>query len=291
MQMEGVTKLGTPAENAVKAVQAGNDVLLDFSDTRAAFRGLKAAVESGVLTRARIEASARRVLTEKARLGLHKSRAIDLDAVPSVVGTRRNAAIARQVSERAMTLVKDDRNNVPIKLPATADVLYLSVLDYPRGWRIAAPSRVLLPALRAKFPKVQAIEISDATSPNELALVRAMASRADAIVAGVFVRAASGTGRLDLARRSSSLLQELGRAAGRSNQPFVAAFFGSPYVAMGLSEIPAMLLTYDFSDEAEQSVVKAIAGEIPITGKLPVALPGLFPLGHGLTRPASPVTP
>ena len=52
-----------------------------------------------------------------------------------------------------------------------------------------------------------------------------------------------------------------------------------------------MLLTYDFSDEAEQSVVKAIAGEIPIAGKLPVALPGLFPLGHGLTRPASPVTP
>jgi beta-N-acetylhexosaminidase len=45
-----------------------------------------------------------------------------------------------------------------------------------------------------------------------------------------------------------------------------------------------MLLTYDFSDHAEQSAVKALAGEIPIGGKLPISLPGLFSLGHGLTR-------
>ena len=45
-----------------------------------------------------------------------------------------------------------------------------------------------------------------------------------------------------------------------------------------------MLLTYDFSDYAEESAVKAIAGEIAIGGKLPIALPGLFPLGHGLRR-------
>jgi beta-N-acetylhexosaminidase len=47
-------------------------------------------------------------------------------------------------------------------------------------------------------------------------------------------------------------------------------------------EIPSMMLTYDFSDYAEESAVKALAGEIPITGKLPIALPGLFPLGHGI---------
>ena len=51
------------------------------------------------------------------------------------------------------------------------------------------------------------------------------------------------------------------------------------------TEIPAMLLTYDFSDYAESSAVKAIAGEIPISGRLPIALPGYFPLGHGLPRP------
>ena len=61
-------------------------------------------------------------------------------------------------------------------------------------------------------------------------------------------------------------------------------FFGNPYTPMFVPEIPAMLLTYDFSDYAETSAVKALAGEIAIGGKLPIALPGLFPIGHGLTR-------
>jgi beta-N-acetylhexosaminidase len=63
-----------------------------------------------------------------------------------------------------------------------------------------------------------------------------------------------------------------------------AVFFGSPYVAASVPEVPAMLLTYDFSDLAEESAVRALAGETPIGGTLPITLPGLFPAGHGLKR-------
>jgi len=291
MNMDGVTRLGTSAQNAVKAVLAGNDLVIDFPNTLDAFRGLKAAAESGVIPRPRLEASVRRILTEKARLGLHKSRTVSLDAIPVTVGTRRNASVARQASERAVTLLQDRRNNVPLKLQPTANVLYLSVLDYPRGWRIAAPSRALLPALRVRWPNVQSLEVSDATTPNELTLIRAMATRYDAIVAGIFVRAASSSGRLDLAPSVVALLQDLARAGARSEQPFIAAFFGSPYVPIAVPDIPAMLLTYDFSDEAEVTVVKAVAGEIAIGGRLPVALPGMYPLGHGLSRAPAAATP
>jgi len=180
---------------------------------------------------------------------------------------------------------------VPLKLPPASSVLFLSVLDYPRGWRIAAPSRAFLPALRKRWSDGQAIEVSDQTTPNEIALIRAMASRFDAIVAAVFVRASSGTGRLDLAPSVTGLLQDLGRSSARRNQPFVAAFFGSPYVPMSVPDLPAMLLTYDLSDVAEESAVKAITGEIAIGGRLPIALPGLFPVGHGLTRPVGIASP
>ena len=291
MNMDAVAKMGTSGENAVKAVLAGIDVVLDPPDPMDAFRGLKAAVESGRIARPRLEASVRRVLEAKARLGLHKSRATSLDTAPTLVGTRQHAAIARQVSERAITLIRDERSSVPLKLPRAASVLFLSVLDYPRGWRIAAPSRAFLPALRERWPDVQAVEVSDQTTTNELSLIRAMAPRFDAVVAAVYVRAASGTGRLDLAAPVVSLLQELGRASTRSSRPFVAAFFGSPYVPMGLPDLPAMLLTYDFSDVAEESAVKAMSGEIPIGGRLPIALPGLFQVGHGLTRAVTSASP
>ena len=291
MNMDAVVEMGRSGENAVKAVLAGVDVVIDSPDTMDAFRGLKAAVESGRISRERLERSVRRVLMAKARLGLHRTRAISLDAIPQVVGTRRHAAVARQVSERSVTLIKDERDSVPLKMPPSSSVLFLSILDYPRGWRMAAPSRAMLPALRARWNDVQAIELSDATTPNELALVRAMAPRFGAIVAGIFVRVSSGTNRLDLAPPVVSLLQDLARGSGRRNQPFVTAFFGSPYVPLAVPELPAMLLTYDLSDVAEESAVRALAGEIPIGGKLPIALPGMFPVGHGLTRSAAPSTP
>jgi beta-N-acetylhexosaminidase len=284
MLMDGVAKLGTSGELAVKAVLAGNDMVLDPVDVFDAYRGLKAAVTGGVITRERLEASVRRVLAAKAKMALHKTRAVNLDAVPEHVGGRRHAAVVQQVAERAVTLVKDDRASIPLKLSPGASVLYLSVLDYPRGWRIAAPSRAIIPALRERWPNLQAVEVSDASTPNELALVRAMASRFDAIVAGIFVRASSGTDRLDLAPAVVDLLQDLARISARGNQPYVAASFGSPYVAMAIPNVPALLLTYDFSDAAEHAAVRALAGEIPIRGTLPIALPGLFPLRHGLTR-------
>ena len=171
----------------------------------------------------------RRILTAKAQLGLHRTRTISLDNAPQVVGTRRHAAVARQISERAVTLIKDERGQVPMKLPSSGSVLFLSVLDYPRGWRIAAPSRVLLPELRKRWPDLQAVEVSDATTPNEIALIRAMALRFDAIVAGIFVRVSSATNRLDLAPPVIDLLRDLSRSSARANQPFVSAFFGSPY--------------------------------------------------------------
>jgi beta-N-acetylhexosaminidase len=89
----------------------------------------------------------------------------------------------------------------------------------------------------------------------------------------------------------ATLLQDLARSTARGNQPFIAAFFGSPYAAMAVPDIPTMLLTYDFSDDAETSAAKAIVGEIGTSGKLPVALPGMFPLGHGLSRPPAASTP
>jgi beta-glucosidase-like glycosyl hydrolase len=291
MTMNAVAELGTAGENAVKAFKAGIDLILDSRDTMGAYQGLKAAVELGEIPRARLEASVRRVLTAKARLGLHRTRVVSLDAIPETVGTRRHAAVAQQISVRAVTLIKDERGNVPLKLAPDRSVLYLSVLDYPGQWRIAAPSRTIIPQLRARWRDTEAIEVSDATTPNELALIRTMATRFDAIIAGVYVRASSGSGRLDLAAPVARLLQDLARGSAKRNQPMVAVFFGNPYVPLVTPEVPAMLETYDFSDYAELSAVRAIAGELPITGKLPVALPGMFEVGHGLTRSAQPATP
>ena len=131
-----------------------------------------------------------------------------------------------------------------------------------------------------------AVEVSDRTSQSELELLRASINRYDAVVASVFVRTASYSGRMDLADPVVSLLRDVARRSQARRQPFVTIFFGNPYAATFLPELPAILLTYDYYDLAEASAVRAIAGEAPITGRLPIALGDQFSVGHGLTRAA-----
>ncbi len=286
MKMAAITRMASPGEAAVRAVQAGIDVVLDSPDSAAAASALVAAVKDNTIPRARIESSVRRILEAKARLGLHRTRTVNLDAAPLTVGGRKHEAVAQAVSDRSITLIKDERVMVPLPTPRTGSVMYLSVLDYPSGWRIAAPSRTMIPELRARWAATESFEISDRTTPSELDMVRALAAKYDAVVAGIFVRASSGSGRLDLAPQLEQFLKDIARATERRKQPFVSVLFGNPYTAMGIPEAPAVMLTYDFSDGAERAAVKALAGEIPITGRLPIALPGMFELGHGLVRPA-----
>ena len=228
------------------------------------------------------------MLEAKARLGLHRRSRVDLDAIPEIVGTRAHRAVAREVSERSITLIRDAAGDVPLRISRAGRLLYLSVLDYPSGWGIGAPSRFAIPALRDRWPEVTAIEISDRTPASVLELARATARRHDAVVAGVFVRAASFSGRMDLDEDLVAFLQDLAADAAAREQPLVVVLFGNPYVARSLPELPAVLLTYDYRGLSEVTAVKALAGEIPIRGRLPVTLGDGLPAGHGLARfPAS----
>ena len=211
-------------------------------------------------------------------------RAVNLDALANIVGGRAHQAVADEVSQKSITLVRDPRNQVPLKLARDAQILYLSILDSPGGWRISAPSRAFIPELKRHWRGVTSVEVSERSTANELELVRAMAPRYDAIVASVFVRAASGSGRMDLPSNMQMLLRTIARQTEQSRKPFVAVLFGNPYTATFLQDVPVMMLTYDFYDRAERSAVNALVGDAPITGKLPITLPGVAERGAGLER-------
>ena len=182
--------------------------------------------------------------------------------------------------------MRNTPRHVPLDASRSTRVLVLSVLDYPGNWRIAAPGRTFIPAIRDRWPDVTAIELSDRSTPSELDLVRASAPGYGAIVIAIYVRAASGSGRLDLAPPVAKLVNDLARLS-TPERPVVAVFFGNPYAAASVADVPAMLLTYDFGDLAEASAVCALAGEIPVRGKLPIAIPGIAAVGEGLALTSS----
>jgi beta-N-acetylhexosaminidase len=280
MGMWAVSRSFPPDKAAAMAIRAGADFVLDSPDDEAAFRGIKAAVQAGEIPESQIAQSVERILRAKARLGLHRERTVDLAQLDAKLGGRARAAVASELCARGLTLIRDDRNQVPLRLPRQANLAYLSVIDYASGWREGAPSRSLIPALKERWPNVTAAEITDRTTADEIDLVREIVKRSDGVVIGIFVRVASYSGRMDLSPAQIGLLDWLSTL----DRPVVAVAFGNPYVVSAAPKLPAVLLAYDVFDTMEVAAVRALAGETPIGGRLPIALPGLFPVGHGLTR-------
>jgi len=282
MTMDAISKMFTPDRAAAMAVKAGVDFVLHSPDDDAAFKGIKAAVTSGEISEAQINASVERILRAKARLGLHVSRMTDVAAIAPKFGSRAHAAVAQEINDRGLTLIKDERNQVPLTAGRDANVLYLSVLDYASGWRESVPSRAIIPELKKRWPNLTSIEVTDRTTVSEYELIRALTRRADVVIAGVFVRIASFSGRMDLSQPQIALLDSI----AAQDKPFVTVCFGNPYTATFLPKLPAVLIGYEFSDFTERAAARGLMGEIPVGGKLPISLPGMFPIGHGLTRPA-----
>ncbi len=283
MSMLAISRRFGNEKAAAMAVAAGADVVLDPPDPEAALRGIREAVDRGDIPREQLDRSVERLLRAKALLGLHRARTVDVEAVPAGLGGRSRHAVAVEIASRAMTLAKDDRAQVPLRLKAGARVLVLSMIDYATGWREGAPGRVFVPELKKRFADVTAIEVSDRATAAEMDLVRALARRSDAVVAATYVRIASSSGRMGLGEAQVTLLERL---AADATKPFVAVAFGSPYVGDLAPRVPALLLAYDWTDAPEAAAVRALCGEAPIGGRLPVTIPGLFPVGHGLDRAA-----
>jgi beta-glucosidase-like glycosyl hydrolase len=285
MDMRGVSAHYEPGEAALRAVNAGADIILFPVDLEKSFNAIKHAAQSGQLSLSRIETSARRILAAKARLGLHRNRLVDLNKLDTIVGSAEHQQKARSIIEQAITLVRDQKHTLPLKLGDGQRVLCLTILDSRQGWREGFPGAAFRAELRKRHPKTIDVDVDENTSNESFGLIRKLADVADVIIVNGFIRVAAYKGTIDLTDGQLNLLKHLSTL----NKPFVFTLFGSPYLLTFVPELPTYILAYEYYPGAEAAALRAILGEIPFKGKLPISLPGLYPIGHGLA--ASSTTP
>jgi beta-N-acetylhexosaminidase len=84
----------------------------------------------------------------------------------------------------------------------------------------------------------------------------------------------------------SLLAAILERAAERT----VVLAMGNPYVVQDFPAIQNYMCAFSNASVSETAAVKAIFGEIPIGGRLPVTIPGIAARGEGIERPARPIS-
>jgi beta-N-acetylhexosaminidase len=300
LDMNGVMGSLTMQEATLRALEAGNDVLLMPTDARASVDAIEGAVRSGRVSEARLDASVRKLLLAKHEFGLHRAREVSLDGVRAAVGTAANQAVARQVAERSITLVRDSLGLVPFRMARTARVVSISVaprtdLGAGRGFdaelRSAYPqlqSVTLIPEVVAELTAGAASGGSGAykVSPDPAILPAAVenalniARGADLVVVSSYVGAATNTASMVPTKGVPELLNGL-RGAGTK---VVLVSFNNPYLQLGLPLTEAHLLAWGPWTPSQRAAARALLGKSPIGGTLPITLPGVAPYGFGLTR-------
>ncbi|HYO62630.1 MAG TPA: glycoside hydrolase family 3 N-terminal domain-containing protein, partial [Pyrinomonadaceae bacterium] len=286
MDMSGLTIYFTQDEAAVRAVEAGADIILKPADPDACVRGLRAAVRSGRLTEKRIEDSARRVLAAKYDLGLRDERVAPLGEIDRIVSAPSTLALAREIAERAVTLVRDEGKLVsPAGLAPNARVFNLAVTNGDdRLWIATHFVNTLASAGRA----VETVVLDERSSPEEVRSAVERAEKADVVIASLYGRVRSGQAR------SAGIPEPGARALNEllsKNRPVVGVSFGNPYLLQSFPKLRTYVVAYGDMPSLQQAVARALLGQIDFQGKLPISLPGLYRRGTGLqVKAANPTT-
>ena len=277
LSMSGLTIYFTQEEAAVRALEAGADMLLKPTDVDASFRGVRDAVKSGRITEQRVEESARKIMAAKYDLGLLDQRITPVDTIDRVVGSKDVLALASEIAEHAVTLVRDEDKLVPLKnLKPEARVFNLAVTNgEDRNWIANA----FVSRLNRGGVKVETVVLDERSSEQEVQKAIERAKSADLVLASLYGRVRSGqvlsVGIPPSGARALSALIE-------AKRPVVGISFGNPYLLQGFPGLRTYLVAYGDMPSLQHAVARALLGEIDVMGKLPISLPGLYPRGTGI---------
>ena len=277
MSMSGLTLYFTQEEASVRALEAGADLLLKPADPDAAFRGVREAVLKGRLKEQRIDESARRVLAAKYDLGLVKQRITALDAIDMNVGGKESLELAREIAEHAITLVRNDDKLVPLNsLKPDARIFNLAITNGDDRLWIA---NAFVAALSGSGRKIETVVLDDRSTDAEVTKALERANRADIVIASLYGRVRTGQARsVGLPEPGAKALSAL---IG-SRMPLVGISFGNPYLLQSFPELRTYVVAYGDMPSLQQAAAGALLGQIDVTGKLPISLPGLYPRGTGI---------
>ncbi len=277
MDMAAISGRLGAGEAAVRAIEAGADVILMPPAVEPAIEGILKAVEGGRVPEARIDESVRRLLNVKEQLHLEKSRTVDLEAIPYTVGIGAHTEVADEIGRRSITLLRNGKDILPLRGTRSARVLSVS---YRRPSDVLA-GRYFNRRLRQTYPRLVTAEIDQNNASSlEEGLVR-QARRSALVVVSTYVTAVSYSGTVALPEEVTKFVRELAELG----VPHVVVSFGNPYLIMDFPDVQAYVLAWSGSESSQKAAAGALFGDFTVSGRIPTRIPGFAEIGDGILLP------
>ncbi|PTX55188.1 beta-N-acetylhexosaminidase [Melghirimyces profundicolus] len=269
MEMGAIVDRFGAEEAAVRAIKSGADIVLvshDLSRQQASIRAVREAVAKGEISEERIDRSLRRILRLKMkRMGgtsVASQPLVPTENIRERVGTKENGSAAEQAARAALTLVRDPQHRLPLNPSQSKQLLVVSSVG-------AEPMGSFFSDLGFSV-RVRTLDTDP--GPDDIREVTKQAAGVDSVIIGT-TRAEANQGQAELIRRLEA-----------GGIPVIALGLDTPYEVKALPDSTPYLALYSATPESLKAAAEALVGETPIRGKLPVEIPGRYPVGHGLKR-------
>ena len=300
LDMAGLTHLfaNSIGRAAVEAFKAGNDLLLIPADFPASYNAMLQAVQSGEISRERLDYSVLKILKTKASLDLQEARTIDVRAIANLVAKPENLAFGQQVANDAVTLVRDNGKILPLQSPVKNQGTEKAVLPYTTQEEThnqvvgvifsddmrTESGRAFGREFHARIPDARLIYVDPRVAAGMSGDVLKAVDEATTVIAAVYVIPTAGKmgNGVAMADATGALLQQvLDHAAAKT----AVVAMGNPYLAADFPKIENYMCTFSNATVSEIAAVRALFGEIAIRGHLPVSIPNIAARGAGIERP------
>ncbi len=276
LNMQAVASYYPPGVVDVKALLAGNDMLLNTMDVPATIREVKKALERGDISQEEIDQRVLKVLQAKAWLSLDRLQPVDTDHLIADLNSPKAAYLSRKLTEASLTLLRNEDNILPVKGLENTRIASLSLgsdelTEFQKGLERYSPMD------HFTFPgdgDMEAIyDLKQELAAYQLVLVG---------VHGLGIR--EGGNDFGITPEMNVLIREL-----MANQAVVVSIFGNVYSLdkiPGLEQASGLIAAYQETPLTQDLTAQLIFGGIGAKGKLPVTINEAFGLGDGLETAA-----
>jgi len=249
LDMGALARDYSAAEIAVRAVEAGMDILLHPSDVHQTIEAVVSAVEAGRLTRQHITESVERIMEAKTRLGL-----FDKTETTRNVDYRKHATIARELGRKALRVVSGGQKLFPLSRKAGVACF---ILDDDNN---TESGNAFIHAMRERYRNLSVLVLTPGSDMPE-SLVLDSIQAAEYTVLAVFSKISASKGRSGLTNRLRDVMLKLLRDVQNANGKSVLISFDSPYVLDRFIGVDVRIAAYDRMDEIQHAAASLLAGK------------------------------
>jgi len=260
MEMDGLRKTypkGADAE--IKSLQAGVDILLLPNELSVIIPLLKKAVENGEISEKSIDEKCLKVLQLKEKWGITSLQPLKTKNVITELNSEKVNQIIKQIEEKALTLVKNDRNILPLSEKENTCFLFIGDSE----------NESYAKTISAEFG-LPFIKIEKTIKKEEIPAALAKFSKYEMIIVIYLSTNQSLAKNYSITQESVAFLNELGKT-----KKIVLALFGNPYALAQfktLNSFHAVIVGYQRTENSVRAAMKGIYGKIEFEGVLPVSV-------------------